>query len=153
MANITIELPDFDDLKADLADFVKNITQKIGREIVERVMKPGRRGKTYRRAKITKRATEKLKALGVKTYTTESGNERAIIGYEFHRASAAGESPVNDEGNLAGSIRAVPNGLQGEILINAEYAAALEYGTTKMAARPFVRPAIDYVLERELPKF
>jgi HK97 gp10 family phage protein len=33
--------------------------------------------------------------------------------------------------------------LQAEVHVNAPYAAALEYGTSRMAARPFLQPAID----------
>jgi hypothetical protein len=62
-----------------------------------------------------------------------------------HQASAPGEAPATDLGALAGSILAEP--VQGQLAANLvarmPYAVHLEYGTTRMAARPFMRPAAD----------
>ncbi len=68
-----------------------------------------------------------------------------------HQASAPGEAPATDIGTLANSIqhrRLRP--LQHEVAIGAEYAAALEFGTGRMAARPFVRPWIESDLKPAL---
>lgn len=57
-----------------------------------------------------------------------------------HIASAPGEAPAIDTSNLVNSIQVLfPNSIAGAISIGAEYAAYLEF----VAARPFVRPAID----------
>jgi HK97 gp10 family phage protein len=66
-----------------------------------------------------------------------------------HRASAPGESPATDTGALARSIVANVSGKTAEVVAAIEYAAPLEFGTSKMAARPFMVPA----LETERPKF
>lgn len=60
-----------------------------------------------------------------------------------HQASAPGEPPANDTGNLARNITATvvsPN----EAIVNsgAAYARHLEYGTTNIAQRPYMRPAL-----------
>jgi HK97 gp10 family phage protein len=66
-------------------------------------------------------------------------------GKGHHRASAPGQPPANDTGFLAGSIFAEP--VKGEvaarIVARAPYAVHLEFGTSKMAPRPFIRPAGD----------
>ena len=47
-----------------------------------------------------------------------------------------------DTGNLKKSHKAVKAGKGAEIQVNAKYAAAVEYGTYKMNAQPYLRPAI-----------
>lgn len=59
-----------------------------------------------------------------------------------HVPSAPGEPPNFDTGHLAGAIETARVGdLEFEVSSNAEYSAALEFGTSKMAARPFMQPA------------
>lgn len=63
-----------------------------------------------------------------------------------HQASAPGEPPKTDLGGLAMSIL-VNVSLDDRKVINlvadAPYAVHLEYGTARMAARPFLTPAGD----------
>ena len=35
------------------------------------------------------------------------------------------------------------NGFKAEIISTADYSAALEFGTSKMAARPFMQPSLE----------
>lgn len=64
-----------------------------------------------------------------------------------HQASAPGEAPANDTGRLVNSIH-VTTAEGGQVArVHAgsgavSYAAALEFGTSKMAERPFFRPAL-----------
>jgi len=64
-----------------------------------------------------------------------------------HQASAPGEPPANDTGRLASSLRSEVSAgaLTASLIAGTSYAAHLEYGTTKMAARPFMRPAAEKV--------
>lgn len=65
-----------------------------------------------------------------------------------HVASAPGDAPNNDTGVLANNIETVSVApLMVEVTSKAPYAAALEFGTSKMAARPYMKPAAD--AERE----
>lgn len=65
----------------------------------------------------------------------------------YHRASAPGEAPAIDTGHLVNSIRSTfPTKLKGVLNIGAAYASFLEFGTRKMAARPFIEPAFAGVL-------
>jgi HK97 gp10 family phage protein len=59
-----------------------------------------------------------------------------------HVASRPGEPPNWDTGQLATSITNARTGLlTAETVSNAPYSAALEFGTSRMAARPFMKPA------------
>lgn len=67
-----------------------------------------------------------------------------------HQASAPGQAPMSDTGRLANSIffdQAGP--LTAVVGSRVVYSLYLEYGTSRMAARPFFRPAV----ERMRPKF
>lgn len=67
--------------------------------------------------------------------------------YGRHRASAPGNPPAPDTGRLRASIsREV--GKVGTVLVarvgtDVAYGRYLELGTSRMAARPFLRPALD----------
>lgn len=65
-----------------------------------------------------------------------------------HQASAPGEAPATDTGRLINSINVRP--VQGELSVEVKagggivkYARMLEFGTAKMAARPFLFPALE----------
>lgn len=61
-----------------------------------------------------------------------------------HIPSSPGEPPNADTGNLDKSIDVVVSktGKSIRVEAKAEYAAALEFGTSRVAARPFMRPAL-----------
>lgn len=54
-----------------------------------------------------------------------------------------------DTGTLAGSIQASVDETVGVVFTDVEYAGYQEFGTYKMAAHPFLRPAFDI----NAPKF
>lgn len=61
-----------------------------------------------------------------------------------HVPAPPGEPPNNDTGVLKNNIEAVlKEPLLSEVSSNAPYAAPPEFGTSKMAARPYMRPARD----------
>lgn len=66
-----------------------------------------------------------------------------------HIASAPGEPPNQDTGHLAGNIEArhTQSDLVVEVASEAEYSAPLEFGTSRMAPRPFMQPARDAKLK------
>lgn len=67
--------------------------------------------------------------------------------YGAHQASAPGEAPANDLGNLANGIgvRDGDGPLSRIVAAGADYAMDLEMGTVRMAARPFMTPALEQV--------
>lgn len=65
-----------------------------------------------------------------------------------HVPSKPGEYPNRDTGVLQAHLKATqPAPLTAEVRSEAPYARALEFGTSKMAARPHIRPARDAKLK------
>ncbi len=62
-----------------------------------------------------------------------------------HRSSAAGEPPATDTGFLVNNIalKIDMDGLGANVESRANYSTFLEFGTSKMAARPFMQPALE----------
>lgn len=94
-----------------------------------------------------------------------SGKKKFIQGVRVlsnrNRASAPGEPPAVDTGRLRASIiHEIEREFRtwiGTVGTNVEYAPSLEFGTTKMAARPFmlitltrIRPQLIRLFAREL---
>jgi HK97 gp10 family phage protein len=68
--------------------------------------------------------------------------------YAGHRASAPGETPAVDTGVLGNSINtqlvsSSDTSAFAEVGTGVEYGEFLEFGTSKMEARPFMRPGFD----------
>lgn len=77
--------------------------------------------------------------------TTKSGSIYRRRGVE-HQASAPGEAPASDIGTLVQSISppvANASRLLVALTVSAAHGRKLEYGTSKMEARPFARPAAN----------
>lgn len=92
-----------------------------GERIVKMSFGTGEKGRTYRRGGVT------------------------------HTASAPGSPPAIDTGKLMNGIYVKPMGRMRKAIStgDTEYAAALEYGTSRIAPRPFMRP-MALKLEREI---
>jgi HK97 gp10 family phage protein len=61
-----------------------------------------------------------------------------------HVPSAPGQPPNYDSGVLSSNIETIQvEPLRVQVRSNAPYASALEFGTSKMAERPYMRPARD----------
>lgn len=102
------------------------------------------------------------RALDVETDAKQSVLGGGKTGREYkrgknriHQASAAGEAPASDTGRLVSAIshKVTNGGLDAEIGVFGSiiddkgkarnYARDLEFGTSKMAARPFLFPALE----------
>lgn len=84
----------------------------------------------------------------VKSIQDHGSSGRAYEKYNprrTHVASAAGNPPNTDTGYLASNIHIVidNDGLGVDVESRAEYSEQLEFGTSKMAARPFMQPALE----------
>ena len=61
-----------------------------------------------------------------------------------HKPSAPGQPPNRDTGVLQAHLRAeLVSPLEAQVSSEAPYASALEFGTSRMEARPFLRPSRD----------
>lgn len=117
-----------------LANIVRGTAQGVRLNAIKSIQRGPKTGRSYKRGKKT------------------------------HIASAPGQPPANDFGGLANAIEADIKGKNAVVGIRGgkktkptnekkksvtieDYAIALEFGTQKMAARPFLFPA----LEKERP--
>jgi hypothetical protein len=72
--------------------------------------------------------------------------------YNGHQASAPGESPAVDSGALINSLDVIQVSNSDVAVYSSDpKAPLLEYGTSKMAARPFLS-AESYAMEKRLPQ-
>lgn len=93
-------------------------------------------------------AREVVAKLYIAGQRIELDAERSItagsVSGKNHVASAPGQPPNRDTGVLDGNIEttiAAQNPPTVLVSSNAPYAAALEFGTSRMAERPYMRPA------------
>lgn len=93
------------------------VTTLEAQRVMKESMREGKSGRMYRRGKRT------------------------------HQASADGEAPAIDYGHLINSLMVTfeHGGMSGVVYTNSDYAAPLEFGTRKMAPRPFMDPAAEAV--------
>ena len=72
--------------------------------------------------------------------------------YGDHQASAPGEAPASETGELLSGLQVIIRGNQysrsAVIVSNSAKSSMLEFGTRKMAARPFMTPALNNTSER-----
>ena len=81
--------------------------------------------------------------------SNQSGAKSGIVYEKYnprrsHRASAPGQAPASDTGNLVSKIIVKQKSKNiTNVESNADYSAFLEYGTSKMEPRPFMLPAFE----------
>lgn len=69
---------------------------------------------------------------------------KGSISGKGHVPSRPGEPPNADTRQLDRSIIAVKTGeLEAQVQVNAPHASYQEFGTSRMAARPFLQPAVN----------
>jgi len=115
-----------------------------------------------RLARVTaKKADEALAALALEgeSIVKQSMQDSPATGETYsrgtrtHTASSPGYAPRVDTGTLINSTKADKVRLKvHRIVSETDYAVKLEFGTTKMAARPFYGPMAQE-LERVIPDF
>lgn len=78
-----------------------------------------------------------------------------VRGKVKHQASAPGQAPATDTGNLAGSIgwNVDAQTLTADVFASAAYAVHLELGTRHIKPRPFMVPALDATADKGLAIF
>lgn len=83
----------------------------------------------------------------VKSIQRGTKGGRTYVKYDpnrTHKASAPGEAPSSDTGQLAGSIQVVDGAFDHAFVgSDLDYAEWLEFGTRDMEERPWLRPAVE----------
>jgi hypothetical protein len=101
-------------MDGDLGDWLRGVAEEIKNDVVTS-FNTGPRGRAYPR-----------------------GNGKV------HYASTAGNPPNVDTGALRASIRVIPKSkLRYWVAAGTDYAEGLEFGTTRIRPRPYMRPAFD----------
>lgn len=125
--SVTIRLEGADALRAALSNMSDEVRAEVSKAVVGTAMEL--------RADVIKRV-QQGPASG-RTYQ-KYGPRRV------HTASAPGQPPMSDTGLLASRIVFDREGdLTATVGSPLAYAVFLEYGTSRMAARPFFRPAVE----------
>lgn len=76
------------------------------------------------------------------------GSKKPEVLSKVHRASAPGEAPANDTGNLMRKIQIVKvSDEEITIVSKAEYSKHLEFGTAEILPRPFMQPSLEENVE------
>ncbi len=119
---------------------VSAVVRKVAADISTRAqnsMTGEKSGRIYLRPRNTKAVAAKRTAK----------RKLAASDYIAHQASAPGEAPAIDTGTLKGSIRVEmePRDLVAIVGTDVEYAPHLEFGTSRMAPRPYLGPAAEAV--------
>ncbi len=134
-------------LRQELTEVVSRTALEVEADVKLRIKQGAKSGRTYRRASIKRVVGEKkareFKQMGLRR-ARGANAAQFVVGYRIHRASAAGESPADDTGHLANSIRATPARIEGQqvradVTAGAFYARRLEDELN----RPFFKPAVE----------
>ena len=138
-------------IKREIAKVVNQTAEAIRADAVVRIQSGPKTGKTYRRGAVKRTVKEggkragQLAAMGLKGVTADS-KTTFVTGYKLHQASAPGQAPATDLGNLAGSIQTQKTGpLEAEVVVGAEYGEVLETGSIDgtLKPRPFLTPSVE----------
>jgi len=93
-------------------------------------------------AAVTLKTAEWITGEAKREMGEEKNGIEYIRGEKTHVASAPGEAPAIDTGNLVNSLQAEQvEEINAVAYTDAEYAVPLEFGSTKMESRPFFTPA------------
>ena len=104
-----------EDLENNMQEILLGGGQLIRGEAIRSIQTGAKSGKTYKRYNPTR----------------------------THKASAPGEAPASDTGFLVSNIRVKEQKDVVVVSSEASYSKFLEYGTSKMLARPFLFPAFE----------
>jgi hypothetical protein len=133
-------------IAAEIARDIDKLEEELAYRIVDesRTLIDSSRpsGKLYRKGRFRARQSRGL------------GFRARGPGTRIHRASAPGQPPAEDTGKLYREItvRRLKSGSY-RVRFGARYAGFLEFGTARMAARPFVLPAIDIAVRKTFAKY
>ena len=119
--------------RAILDKTVQQSGAELESRIKQKILTGPKSGKTYRRSaiknKVAKRDLGFYRSNRKVFKRTFSGldREKTTVGYQFHKASAKGESPANDTGGLANATRSKKTGeMRNQVANSKKYAKPLD---------------------------
>lgn len=134
---------------AQLRTIVTRNALRVEAEAKRSIQQGTKSGRLYRRRAITKvvgaRKAREFSAMGLR----QVGVKKFVVGFKFHRASAPGQAPATDTGNLVNTILARPAQMTGgkvvaTVTVNADYGRVLE----EKLNRPYLAPATRKIAPR-----
>ena len=140
-ARITIEIEGAEDVARWMERFGDEVVREVEREVKRAALKVTT---NVKRAIQKQPKTGTLYKRGPKGRTAPDGVHRNLS--PEHRASAKDQAPATDTGFLVSSVYFKQTSpLSMEVGSRLAYAAALEFGTVRMDARPSWQPAVAEV--------
>lgn len=141
-----------------LDDVRKQLTQTVSRGSVvmqgtmqQMLSQPGS-GRIYVRTKAGRKRAKGMSVFGAALKASMEaaarGKVKSLRALGFHQASAPGEPPAVDTGTLRRAVQIDDSELRGKQVIRNRigtalpYAKWLEFGTARMAPRPWARPSL-----------
>jgi HK97 gp10 family phage protein len=128
-----------------------NITLTGDKQLLANLRKFGAAADKYV-AEVVNGTAQNIRTTAIKSI--QRGTKSGVVYQKYapnrtHQASAPGQAPASDTTALWKNITSEIDGKQATITSNAEYSAALEFGTERIRPRPFMVPA----MEQARPKF
>ena len=140
---IVLEYTHFGEIGQQMAREIDVVCENTALDIHARaqmaIMNPPKSGRIYELGE--QQVSFKTKGGKDVSFTARKGKASRL-----HQASAPGEAPATDTGALVNSAytKKVADA-DYETGFTVEYAAPLEFGTARMAPRPYLRPAVEAV--------
>lgn len=142
---VTLQIVGAEDVAAWMDKYGEDVTREVAKIVARTAFKVERRVK---KAIQGKPKTGTIYTRGPAGRTAEDGIHRNLS--REHQASGKGEAPATDTGFLVSSVYFKQTSkLSAEVGSRLAYAAALEWGTSRMDARPAWQPAVA----AEMPDF
>ena len=98
--------------------------------------------------RVVNLASNEIRNIAVRNILSNARTGGTVTRYNPKRTiniSSAGDYPASDTGFLANQIavKIDAGGFGADVISNADYSEALEFGTIKMKARPFMQPSAE----------
>ena len=135
----------YKDINSEIKISLNEIALNIHNNAIKLIQRSTKTGRVYTQV-FRRNKKGRLITVGMRGDSKLGGNLSSS-----HKASAGGESPATDTGNLVGKIvidKATNEGDTAFVSSNAKYSRYLEEGTKQMKARPFMEPALEQEQDR-----
>lgn len=139
MIGLRIQIQTDLDLSPEIENLIDDVANAVPEAFRFGVDSQTPKGRLYRRGNITGRLTKR----GLKSGFKQTAKTRMAVGSRFHRASAKGQFPAKDSGDLYKNIRVVKRGKFGRAVIFASPHAGFAE-----EQRPFMSKVADLVVQR-----